>query len=73
MTEQEAIARAKAFAVERGWAWVEPARAVRLKAHAGLPERWEVHSHARGGLGAMARVVIDAASGAVLDQGYISR
>jgi hypothetical protein len=73
VTEQEAIALAKAFAEERGWVWVEPARAVRLPAKASVPERWEVWSHARGGLGAMARVVIDAATGAVIDQGYVSR
>lgn len=73
MTEQEAIERAKAAAVERGWAWVEPARAVRLPAHGGTPERWEVWSHSRRGLGAMARIVVDAATGEVLERGYIPR
>jgi hypothetical protein len=73
VTEQEAIERARAVAAESGWAWVEPARAVRLPANDALPERWEVWSHSRRGLGAMARIVVDAATGAVLDRGYIPR
>jgi hypothetical protein len=73
VTEQEAIERAKAAAIERGWAWVEPARAVRLPAHEGMPERWEVWSHSRRGLGAMARIVVVDATGEILERGYIPR
>lgn len=73
MTEHEAIARAKAYAEQRGWAWVEPARATRMPSRQGAHERWEVWSHSKGGLGAMARIVIDGETGEILDQGYISR
>ena len=72
MTEAEAIAMARSVAVEQGWAWVEPARAERQRAWLGRGGRWVVFSNA-GGLGAMVRVVIDAATGHVLEKGYVPR
>ncbi|MET0411368.1 MAG: hypothetical protein ABW217_08720 [Polyangiaceae bacterium] len=72
MTEQEAIEHARAVAREQGWAWVEPAHATFRRAWSGRGGKWEVFSNARG-LGAKARVVIDAESGAILEQGYVPR
>jgi len=72
VTEQEAIALAKQAALAEGWAWVEPAQAALHRSWRGKGGRWVVFSNARG-LGAKARVVIDAASGAVLEKGYVPR
>jgi len=72
ITEQEAIARAKKVVKEQGWAWVEPARTNFRRQWFGKGGKWEIYSHAYG-LGAMARVVLDAETGEVLDKGYISR
>ena len=72
MTKQEAIARAKQFALAQGWAWVEPVRAEFRRQWFGKGGKWEVYSHASG-LGAMARVVLDAETGEVMDKGYIPR
>ena len=60
------------MAEEQGWAWVEPARATLYRAWFGEGGRWEVASNARG-LGAIARIVLDAETGAVLEKGYIPR
>ena len=72
MTEQEAIDRAKKVALEQGWAWVEPALATLRRPWFGKGGKWEIFSNAQG-LGAKARVVIDAQTGAVLEKGYIPR
>jgi hypothetical protein len=72
ITEQEAIDRAREVAREHGWAWVEPAQGILHRAWFGSGGKWEVFSNMKG-LGAKARVVIDARTGAVLEQGYIPR
>ena len=72
MNEEEAVARARRVAEEEGWAWVEPARAALRKPWLGQGGKWEVFSNAKG-FGAKTRVVIDAATGEVLDKGYIPR
>jgi hypothetical protein len=72
ISEQEAIARAKKVAQEQGWAWADPALATYRAAWFGKGGKWEIFSNAHG-KGAMARVVIDAETGAVLDKGYIPR
>ena len=59
ISEQEAVAIARGIAGQRGWAWVEPARATLRRHWIGPGGRWEVFSNARG-LGAIVRVVIDA-------------
>ena len=74
LNEAEAIARAQALARELGWAWVEPTHASLRKPWFGKgPWHWHVVSHYGGGLGTMARVVLDAETGEVLDKGFISR
>jgi hypothetical protein len=72
INEQEAIERAKQIAEEQGWIWVEPAEAIWHPAWSGSGGKWEIFSNARG-LGAKARVVIDAQTGAVLEKGYVPR
>ena len=72
LTEPEAIERAKQLAVEQGWAWVEPVEAILRRAWFGEQARWEISSNVAG-RGPMARFVIDAHTGAVIEQGYIPR
>jgi hypothetical protein len=72
LTEKEALDLAKRVAEAQGWAWVEPARGALYRAWFGEGGRWEVASNARG-LGAIARIVLDAETGAVLDKGYTPR
>jgi hypothetical protein len=70
LSAEQAIAVAKRSAEQLGWAWREPARAQWFPERYGKPERWEIYSNAQA-RGAMARFVIDAKSGEVLDKGYI--
>jgi hypothetical protein len=72
ITEADAIGRARKVAEAEGWAWVEPAQATLRRAWFGGGGKWEIQSNARG-LGAKARVVLDAVTGAVLDKGYVPR
>jgi hypothetical protein len=72
MTEQEAIARAREIAAAKGWAWVEPAQPTFHRGWFGRSGKWEIFSNARG-LGAKVRVMIDDATGAILEEGYIPR
>ena len=70
--EKEAVDLAKREATQQGWAWVEPARAMLHRRWRGNGGTWEIYSNANG-RGAIARFVIDAETGAVLDKGYIPR
>jgi len=72
VTEDEAIAIARTAAEQEGWAWVEPALATFRQPWFGKGGRWEIFSNARG-LGAKARVVVDAQTGAILEKGYVPR
>ena len=72
LNEKDAVDLARRSAQQLGWAWVEPARATLRRPWFGKGGTWEVCSNA-GRLGAMARIVIDAETGVVLDKGYIPR
>jgi hypothetical protein len=72
VTEDEAVSLARAVAEREGWAWVEPAYATFRRPWFGKGGKWEIFSNANG-LGAKARVVIDAQTGAILEKGYIPR
>lgn len=72
VTEGEAIAIARAAAEQEGWAWVEPALATFRQPWFGKGGRSEIFSNALG-LGAKARVVVDAQTGAILEKGYVPR
>ena len=70
--EKEALDLAKRAAAQQRWVWIEPARATLRRPWLGEGGTWEIYSNANG-LGAIARFVIDAETGAVLDKGYIPR
>ena len=72
MSVEEAVGRAKQFAQQQGWAWVEPSHATLQRAWFGNGGKWLVVSNAQG-LGAKARVLLDAGTGEVLEHGYIPR
>jgi len=73
MTAEQAIACARAIALERGWPWWPPVRAARRRTFFFIgPPRWEVWSNADM-RGSNVRVVIDDATGAVLAQGFMPR
>lgn len=72
MSELEALQRAQEIATERGWAWQAPAQAIWRPAWFGKGGKWEVLSNTLG-KGAKVRIVLDAQSGAVLEQGYLPR
>ncbi len=72
MTKQEAIARAKMVADERGWKWLEPIEARRARRWwIGKPV-WMVRSNSQS-LGANARIVLDDTSGAVVEANWLPR
>jgi len=71
MTRDEAIARAKDYALERGWPWRDPVEAWRSRRWLLVgPHEWTVISNAdkRGG---GARIVLDAKTGAILEAGFM--
>jgi len=72
--EAAAIAIARATAKEEGWAFVEPVEAIlrRPWPWLGGGGRWEIRTHT-GGLGAIARFIIDASDGRVIEKGYVPR
>jgi uncharacterized membrane protein YkoI len=67
-----AIEIARRRAAEKGWAFAEPI-AVRLRrGWFGGADRYEIETNANN-RGTKARFVIDAATGAIVSEGYISR
>jgi len=73
ITGANAIEIARARAAEMGWAFVEPLDVVERRAWlSGAVTRYEIESNA-GKLGTKARFVVDAATGAILSQGYVPR
>ena len=73
MTRDEAIARARALAQERGWTWHEPVNADLGRAWVVLgARRWTVTSNA-GSLGTNVHVVLDDATGAVIRAAFWPR
>jgi hypothetical protein len=72
INEAEAIAIARAAADAEGWAFVEPVATTLRRPWFGGGGRWEIRTNARR-LGAIARFVIDASDGRVIEKGYIPR
>ena len=70
ITEAGVIAVARRVAQVEGWLWVEPSTAIFRRGWLGRHGRWEVFSN-RDRPGLKVRVVIDAASGVVLEKGVI--
>jgi hypothetical protein len=72
MTENDAFAIARQVAHDQGWTFAEPPFAEFRRKWFGKGGTWEVFS-GRHGLGAKVRVLIDDATGRVLEKGYIPR
>lgn len=73
MIEQDqAIEIARDRASEKGWAFVEPLEVVIRRSWFGGISRFEIETNA-GKRGTKARFVIDAKTGKIVSEGYISR
>ena len=72
MTREDAIARARALADERGWTWLEPVAARRERAWLVGKRRWTVITNIEQ-IGASVRVVLDDATGAIVQAGFLPR
>lgn len=72
ITKTEAMEITRARAAEKGWAFIEPVDLVERRAWSGTVSRYEIETNA-GKLGAKARFVVDAATGAILSEGYVKR
>ena len=72
MTAAEAIARARALAETRQWAWLEPISATRARRWLVGRRRWLVVSNA-GAKGASVRVTLDDETGAVIRASFLPR
>ena len=72
ITKAAAIEIARGRAAEKGWAFVDPVDLVERRAWSGSVKQYEIETNA-GKLGAKARFVVDAATGAILSEGYIKR
>jgi hypothetical protein len=70
--ELQALAIARHAAEAEGWAFVEPVKCALRKSWRGVPLRWEIRTNA-GRLGAIARFVIDARDGSIIEKGYVPR
>ena len=71
MTRDEAIARAKAHAHERGWSWRGQVEAWRSRRWLLVgPREWTVISNA-GMRGGGSRIVLDAKTGAIVEAGFM--
>ncbi len=67
-----AIAIARARALANGWSFAEPVAVVHRVGWFGTSLRFEIETNA-GMRGTKARFVIDAETGTILSEGYISR
>ena len=70
--ESQAIEVCRQEAEAQGWAFVEPVDCHLRKTWRGAPKHWDVRTNA-GHLGAIARFVVDACDGRVLEKGYVPR
>jgi hypothetical protein len=70
--EQTATSIARAAAEKEGWAFADPVRCVLRRTWRGAPSRWEIRTN-DGRRGSIARFVIDAGDGTIIEKGYISR
>lgn len=68
----QAIEIARKRAAEKEWAFVEPLNVVIRRGWLGAVSRFEIETNA-GNLGTKARFVIDAKTGEIVSEGYISR
>jgi hypothetical protein len=67
-----AVEIARTRAAENGWAFGEPLEILHRRGWLGQSDRFEIETNA-GHRGTKARFVIDAATGAILSEGYVPR
>ncbi len=72
ISAEEAVELAKARAGERNWFFSDPVECEFVRGWFGGRDRYEIETNA-GRRGTKARFVIDAETGAVIDEGYIPR
>ena len=72
ITGTEALEIARARATTKGWAFAAPVEVLERRSWSGRVTRYEIETNADK-LGTKARFVIDAESGSVVSEGYISR
>jgi hypothetical protein len=71
--QEQAIEIARARAAQNGWGFAEPLQVSHRRPWFGRGGgRFEIETNAYG-LGTKARFVVDEATGAILDEGYIPR
>ena len=68
----QAIEIARQRAAEKGWAFAEPLDVLIRRSWCRGVSRFEIETSA-GNLGAKARFVIDAKTGEIISEGYVSR
>jgi hypothetical protein len=72
ITETNAVDIARARAAEKGWGFADPVQVVVRRRWSGPIFRYEIETNA-GKLGAKARFVVDAETGAIVSEGYVPR
>lgn len=73
MIEQDqAIEIARKRAAEKGWAFAEPLEVIIRRGWSGALSRFEIETNA-GSLGTKAHFVIDARTGEIVSERYVSR
>lgn len=70
--QHKAIDIAQQRAIKNGWAFIEPVVVNIRKTWGGKITKYEIESNAEV-LGSKARFIIDAATGEIISEGYISR
>lgn len=71
--EAAALATARERATQQGWAFLEPGRVITRRTWwRGTITRYEIQSNALG-KGPIARFVVDAQTGAILEEGFVPR
>jgi hypothetical protein len=72
ITQDEAVAIARARAMEKGWGLVEPLSVIQRRGWLGKIKSYSIESNPAM-RGTKTRFTIDANSGAILEEGYIPR
>lgn len=73
MTDEEALATARAVALVEGWPWQEPVQVKRRRSWFFFgPPYWEIWTNADS-IGSNVRIVIDETTGEVEEKRFLSR
>lgn len=72
MTKQEAVEKAQAVALARGWPWEAPVNIKRFRPFLLGSPRWEILANASA-RGCNVRIILDDATGEVVEAHYLPR